>query len=223
MSYDLAVATTTCFDVYGYVKSGDYRRGLWKLFMESLVESDFDEKKIILLVSDDASPEPPQKQFTPFDCLFLYHRDRLSFGPNALAGMNIAVKLAPVILSVDSDAYFHPDWVKWLFMAMKKYPNHGGYSLFNSPRHGTMHCELEPGIYERTSSQEHGLAIRSELFVPDRMINVQKSNFVVPKVSMIQHTGSYGVNNCPKESQDYDPNFPYNTICGIDLTDHAGF
>ena len=235
MNYDLVIATTTYFGTYAHVRDDGYRRLLWKWFTKSLKESDFDGRKVLLLVADDASPEPPQVEFFPCDATIRYQKKHLGSDVNMVLNLNLAGTFAPLCLHVDSDAYFDPQWIKRLFYMVEKYPDAAGWNLYNSPHHRHITGEPEPGIIEKVNTQGHGLVYRTaersprqeNEFVETFLQALTRNNsrkFILPKVSLIQHTGCYGVNNEPGRSQDYDPLFPYNAECGLaGYEDRSGF
>ena len=225
--YDLAIATTTYFQSYGYVSNVQHRLQCWTWFCDSIIETYRDGRKIILVVSDDGSPGTPPKRFFPFDTEFFYHREHRGIPFNFPWTVQHASQYAPWVLNVDSDGYFHPEWLRWLFDAMKYWPEETAFNLFNSPRQTEVIEELD-GCLIKGSSQEHGRVFRSQDLNDCanwtseewaiRHIPTNK-RILVPKVSMIQHTGCYGLNNVPGGSQDYDPLFPLNHLCGLGLTE----
>lgn len=214
MNYDLVIATTTCFEQYGHVKDAQYRRERFNDYVRSFSETKWMQKKISLVVSNDSGD---------------------GWNNNYFRVLNQVTGMAPFCLIADSDAYFHPDWLRWLYDAMDMYPDCAGWSLYNSPRNTTVIHEIGNGNIERKHSQPHGLVYRTadrpisdpvgwfEDFIGELSAK-HSMGFVTPKVSMIQHTGVYGLNNVPGGSQDYDPNFPLNKECGLgDWTDRTGF
>jgi hypothetical protein len=234
MNHELVVATTTYFGPYFHVKDVDYRRKLWQWFTESFAESDFAGHKVLLLIADDGSPEPPRMQRFPADVTFRYHFVHHGYNTNINENLNFAKDLAPLCLTVDSDAYFDPRWVRWLFSAIERYPDAAGWNLYNSPHHRCYAGNPEPGIIKKINTQNHGLCYRTadrpetglDNWMEHYIAGLTKGGrtFVLPEVSMIQHTGCYGVNNAPKHSQDYDPLFPLNDRCGLaGYEDRSGF
>jgi len=227
MNYELVIATTTYFNPYIHVEDGEYRRGLWKLFMDSLLESNLDGHKIALLVSDDGSSEPPKHRFCPFDVHFRYFRKNRGYIPNMVDNLNFASSFAPLVLSVDSDAYFHPHWLKGLCDLMEIYSGEAGWCLFNSPYHREEEREISPGILTKINTQLHGLCYRAAdrepcpltEYVEGFIVRLMKHDrkFVFPKISLIQHTGAKGINNIPNITHDFDPLFPYNKECGLEV------
>lgn len=203
MNYDLVIATTTCFSIYGHIPDEEYRRKLWGRFLSSLANTTLIKHRFTHLVSEDTG---------------------IGWNANYFKVLNEATSIAPLCLIADSDAYFHPDWLVWLYEAMRKYPDAAGWSLYNSPRNITFVRDLEPGIFEKSHSCPHGLVYRTadrpvsevqgwfEEFIT-AIAGKHSMGFVTPTVSMIQHAGLYGLNNIPKGSEDYDPLFPLNNEC----------
>jgi len=223
--YDLAVATTTYFGSYGYVSDSSHRMKYWDWFCESIERTNLDGKKIILIVSDDGSPIVPEKRKFPFDSEWHVHIEHGGIPFSSPWTVQHASQYAPWVINADSDAYFHPEWANWLFSVMQRYPEETAFNLFNSPRQTEILGMLEGGkILIKGSSQEHGRVISSmdlntrSNWKPEdwdiRHIPTSRK-ILVPRVSMIQHTGCYGLNNVPGGSEDYDPDFPFNHLCGL--------
>ena len=236
--YDLVIATATYFGVYRHVTDPNYRRKLWTGFQDSLNATDFRGMRVLLYVCDDGSPQlPNMSRFQgDFEAKLVAH---VPFGvnPNIVKMLNTVTDVAPLCLIADSDAYFDPHWMEWLRSALGYFPDAAGYSLFNSPRHQTYVRNLHvPGVIEKKHSPAFGLVYRPSDRPPDiepptwledfigTLPEKHGMGFVVPKISMIQHAGCYGINNVPGGSQDYDPLFPLNHQCGLaDWTDRTGF
>lgn len=213
--YDLVIVTTMCSTPYGHVKDGEYRKRLLNRMRWSLSRSHVAFFKYIHLIREDAN-----------------------WNANYLELLAEAKTLAPLCLIVDSDGYFARNWSFWLHDALERYPGASGWQLFNSPRLANYDMRtLSVTPYhsiERRHASPHGLCFRTEDYVIppkgewfETFIGALWNKhgfglgmgFVVPKVSMIQHCGMYGLNNLPGASEDYDPNFPLNNEC-IDLQEN---
>lgn len=213
----LVIATTTYFGTYQHVDDPNYRRHLWDLYCDSLEASNLEGHDVTLLVRDDNSAEIPRMPKKPFSIL---RKGFQQVGPqyNTILALNEAADMAPYCISVDSDAYFHPDWLTWLSDMIEKFPGASGWNLFNSPWHDKM---IDPDI--KRNVQNHGLCYRTadrrpydkNEWVEAYIGNLEGYGFVVPKVSMIQHTGLRGENNVEGVTNDFDPNFPFNDVCGL--------
>lgn len=213
MKADLVIATTTCFEKYGHVSDTHYRRRLFDLYVDSAFRTKDVDKTV---------------------CFEFSNEDGSGWNANYFRLLNRVTDMAPLCLIADSDSYFHPDWFLWLNDAIAKYPDAAGWSLYNSPRNITFVRDLEPGIFEKRHSTPFGLVYRTE----DRPVSEphgwfeefitelpskHSMGFVCPKISMIQHTGCYGLNNVPYGSADFDPLFPLNKECGLEGADRTGF
>ena len=204
MSYDLVIATTTCFKQYGHVKDGEYRKRLFDKYLESFGNSKAVSKKILVDLSED---------------------DGIGWNQNYLRLLARVKNLAPLCLIVDSDGYFDPSWELWLYDAMERFPEAAGWCLYNSPRMKQYDGnDLGPDSFERKHVSPHGLCFRTEDYTAPaegewfenfigELPKKHSMGFVVPKVSLIQHCGAYGLNNVPGGSEDFDPNFPWNKEC----------
>lgn len=230
--YDLVIATSTFFGTYQHVDDEHYREGLWEWFLESLLASKI-EKNVVLAIADDGSPNPLKLRRFPFSTIYFLRNKNIGYNANIIGNLNMVAGLAPLCLTVDSDAYFAPDWMEWLYEAIERYPHAGGWMLFNSPRHLSEQRREGDFLFKNTSCL-HGLCYRTadrpvvstldyvEHFIYP--IHDKRGDFVVPRISKIQHTGRCGFNNKPLCSQDYDPLFPYNDRCGLaNVIDRTGF
>lgn len=237
MIYDLVIATTTYFGTYDHVKEEGYRLKLWKQMLQSLAKTEMNGAKVALLIADDHSQVDIQewRSDLPFRYNFYSRPKHIGWNANQINNLNTASEMAPICLSVDSDGYFHPQWLLWLFDTVTKYPDAAGWNLFNSPRHQLITDRPDPDILEKSSTQLHGLAYYTrdrknadpkewvESFTGELLLK-HGNKFIVPEISMIQHTGCYGINNVPGGSQDYDPRFLLNHECGLgDWNDRSGF
>lgn len=222
---NLVIATTTYFAPYDHVPNAEYRRPLWKMFVDSFHKSNLAGHDISVLVCDDNSPTVPLYWFD-VPSVRIDRDEHLGAGGNQMDCLDRAATMAEYCLAVDSDAYFAPDWLTWLTDAVERYPNAAGWVLFNSQWHvNYAEPAPEPGYRWKKNCQVHGLCYRTadrgiigdpnewiENFIPKL---AEKGNFLCPEVSKIQHTGMYGVNNKPGAVQDFDQNFEFNHLCGL--------
>lgn len=202
----LAIATTTCFSQYGHVKDGEYRRKLFDKYLESLWRTASNYFDIYMDFSED---------------------EGIGWNQNYLRLLARVRDKAPLCLIVDSDGYFDPQWEKNLLWMTEDYPDAAGWSLYNSPRLEQYDVkDLTTMLFERGHVSPHGLCFRTADYVasPDgewfesfigELPKKHSMGFVVPKVSLIQHCGAYGLNNVPGGSEDFDANFPFNRECGL--------
>lgn len=199
----LAIITPTYCAPYGHVKDGKYRVKLWQQTVRSLEESNTVGLAYVHLTRDGAD-----------------------WNENYRYLLGEACKVAPLCLIADSDAYFHPAWLRWLENAMYSYPDAAGWQLYNSPRL-TDYTVRDLGIahtLERRHASPHGLCFRTadyeaaapgewfETFI-GKLASKHSMGFIVPRVSVIQHCGACGLNNVPGGSEDFDPNFALNDKC----------
>lgn len=195
MKYDLVIATTLCFKLYGHVKDGEYRRKLWENMQRSLKKSDMSSMNILHVTNETDK----------------------GWNDNYLELLNFCKDQAPLCLIADSDGYFHPDWLKWLNGVLLAFPNASGWQLYRSPRMS----DYQVNAYRRRHASPHGLCFRTSKYISsisgewfEAFIGkLSGDGFIVPPYSMLQHCGQYGLNNLPGGSEDFDPNFPLNDEC----------
>lgn len=217
--FQLAITTTTYFGTYDHVTDPNYRQRLWTLFLRSLKDS-LVGIRTCLLVYDDASPSISNGSWPEFPTYISRQSKHVGNNQNIIDAMNWAHDMAEFCLYVDSDAYFAPNWHQTLNETMNAHPHAAGWPLYNSPHYAQYVVPRQDALCEKTHSGPFGLCYRTdargkigngewfEAFI-GALPGKDKATFIGPRISVIQHTGRYGINNKPGLSEDFDPLFPH--------------
>ena len=110
MPYDVCIATSTYFGIYGNVTDPNYRKGLFLQLRDSIKHIQTAGAKICWLVQDDASPEPfPEwADDLPFEMRTVRRKEHIGMPENYLSTVESACTLADWILIADDDSIFQP-------------------------------------------------------------------------------------------------------------------
>ena len=208
MYYDLCIATTTFFGLYGTVSDGEYRKRLFLDEAESLSKMDKNGLRIVWLIHDDVSPEFPEIDVAGVDLFIVRGMEKLGNTGAIPLAISRAVKFAPIVLSLDSDGLIARDCLPRLWDLQRRYQQQNVFGTFNTKYHHTL--EDRGDHVMKQSLCEHGILFRSGVWVGKRPDYGLLSNltcegpFPCLKPSGVQHTGQFGLNGT---MDDFDEKF----------------
>lgn len=197
--YDVAIATSTYFGLYGNVPDTEYRRTMFRNLVDSMMELDIGGRQVCWVIGDDCSPSgPPQGIPVPFDVYVLTRDKNIGQPKHYLATVNAARERANWVLVVDDDGIISPQCLNRLFALVEKYPLADCYSAYNSKYHQTK--EVFDDHVLKHSATEHGRFFRA----PWSGFGSTQHPIPTLRPSGIQHCGKYGLNGT---EDDYDPEY----------------
>ncbi len=202
MKYDLAIATSTYFAIYGNVPYSGYRLKLFRELMDSMKDVRWCGLKPIWVIHDDNSPHFPATPDAEIDTLVFHRNTNLGQPKNYLSTVNHACEMAPWVLVVDDDGIISPDCIERLLWLKDKFPEREVFCAFNSPYHAV---SIDgDGYVEKLTCPEHGRFFTAA----NGGFRSVSHTIATLKPSGVQHCGKYGLNGT---ANDWDRDFRIST------------